>query len=290
MKIAVLASGQGEKALYLYNFFKEGNRVTVDCLISDKEDSPAQEAMRSEGVETFTFPHAEWEGEGDTITSFLKSRGVEVVVVDDLESAVPKSVLEAYGEAVITPSGVHEAPGEVVALYNRLTRPAPGKKPERDPNVPPTLEEEWAEALKIDYDPEEAEARAVVPPEIDTSVTAEMNQGQPPVEPAPQPVQQQGYNFGQPYMNRPMENGPLPEREPMPDTYLVWSVLATVLCCMIPGIIAIIFSSSVSSRYYAGDMEGAKRASKRAQIWIIVSIVTGIVWFTLYMPLMLIVG
>lgn len=79
-------------------------------------------------------------------------------------------------------------------------------------------------------------------------------------------------------------------REPMPDTYLVWSVVITILCCLIPGIIAIIYSSSVSSKYFAGDIEGAKRASRRAQIWCIVSVLAGIVWATLYLPLTLFLG
>ncbi|MCH5213663.1 MAG: CD225/dispanin family protein [Muribaculaceae bacterium] len=76
----------------------------------------------------------------------------------------------------------------------------------------------------------------------------------------------------------------------MPDTYLVWSVIITILCCLIPGIIAIIYSSSVSSKYFAGDIEGAKRASRRAQIWCIVSVVAGIIWATLYLPLTLFLG
>lgn len=73
----------------------------------------------------------------------------------------------------------------------------------------------------------------------------------------------------------------------MPETYLVWSVIITLLCCLIPGVVAIIFSASVSSKYYAGDIEGARRASRNAQIWCIVSIIAGIVWATLYMPLTL---
>ncbi|MCH5228660.1 MAG: CD225/dispanin family protein [Muribaculaceae bacterium] len=75
--------------------------------------------------------------------------------------------------------------------------------------------------------------------------------------------------------------------EPMPSTWLVWSVLVTVFCCFIPGIIAIIFSSQVSSRYYGGDIEGAKRASRMAEIWIIVSFVLGVITATFYFPFML---
>ncbi len=73
----------------------------------------------------------------------------------------------------------------------------------------------------------------------------------------------------------------------MPPAYLVWSVVMTVLCCLPAGVVAIIFSSQVSSKFYAGDFEGAKRASERAQIWIIVSFVLGVLGNTLYLPLML---
>lgn len=73
----------------------------------------------------------------------------------------------------------------------------------------------------------------------------------------------------------------------MPPTYLAWSIVMTILCCFIPGIVAIIYSSQVSAKFYQGDLEGAHRASERAQIWIIVSFVLGVLSSTLYMPLMI---
>ena len=71
----------------------------------------------------------------------------------------------------------------------------------------------------------------------------------------------------------------------MPPTYLVWSVVMTILCCTVPGIVAIIYSASVSSKFYQGDMEGARRASRNAEIWIIISFVLGVITNTLYIPL-----
>lgn len=76
----------------------------------------------------------------------------------------------------------------------------------------------------------------------------------------------------------------------MPPTCLLWSVLATVCCCFVPGIVAILFSAQVSKFYYAGDVEAAKRASRNAQIWIIASFVLGIISATLWFPLMLATG
>ena len=76
------------------------------------------------------------------------------------------------------------------------------------------------------------------------------------------------------------------ERKPMPKSYLLWAILATIFCCMPAGIVAIVFSTQVSSRYFVGDEAGAEKASNRAQIWIIASIVLSIITNSLYTPLM----
>jgi hypothetical protein len=57
---------------------------------------------------------------------------------------------------------------------------------------------------------------------------------------------------------------------PMPENYLVWAILATVLCCWPIGIFAIINSTKVGSAYNSGDYEGAQKASESAKklaIW-----------------------
>ncbi len=76
---------------------------------------------------------------------------------------------------------------------------------------------------------------------------------------------------------QPRQSGeePVP---PMPPTYLVWSILATVLCCLIPGIVAIIYSTRISSAYFSGDYERAWRYSEMAEWWIMITIVVGLVW------------
>ncbi|MDR2764224.1 MAG: CD225/dispanin family protein [Tannerella sp.] len=42
-------------------------------------------------------------------------------------------------------------------------------------------------------------------------------------------------------------------RPPMPENYLVWAILTTVLCCFPLGIVSIINSSNVSTLYAQGD-------------------------------------
>lgn len=87
---------------------------------------------------------------------------------------------------------------------------------------------------------------------------------------APQYHSEPHYNSRPPQYNTPAE------QPPMPPTYLAWSIAVTLLCCLVGGIVAIVYSSQVSSRYIAGDYEGADYASRQARIWIIVSACVGL--------------
>ncbi|MDR1603132.1 MAG: CD225/dispanin family protein [Tannerella sp.] len=95
----------------------------------------------------------------------------------------------------------------------------------------------------------------------------------PPVQAAP--VYNQGNAFGG-------ANVP----PPMPDNYLVWAILSTVLCCWPIGIFAIVNSSKVGSAYHSGDYEGAQKASdnaKKLAIWTAVSgVIVWVVFIIIY--------
>ena len=49
--------------------------------------------------------------------------------------------------------------------------------------------------------------------------------------------------------------------------HLVGAILSTLCCCMPFGIAAIVFASKVNNLLAAGDLEGAKAASKSANNW-----------------------
>lgn len=74
-------------------------------------------------------------------------------------------------------------------------------------------------------------------------------------------------------------------KEKCPPTYMVWAVLSTLCCCLPLGVVAIIFSSQVAPKYRSGDYEGAKKASERAALWVILSFVLGLITFPLQMIL-----
>lgn len=67
------------------------------------------------------------------------------------------------------------------------------------------------------------------------------------------------------------ENKPKP-----PPNYLALSIISTLFCCQIFGIISIIYAAQVNSKYMAGDYAGAESASTNAKIWGLVSVGIGV--------------
>jgi Interferon-induced transmembrane protein len=54
--------------------------------------------------------------------------------------------------------------------------------------------------------------------------------------------------------------------------YLVWAILATVLCCLPAGIPAIVYAAQVNGKLQIGDLAGAQLASKNAKMWCLISV------------------
>lgn len=115
---------------------------------------------------------------------------------------------------------------------------------------------------------------------------------QPPQPPQPQ-YNQQGYNApnnnqqyrstypnqGNNYYNAPPRatfpgfnpNNSMDVR-PMPKTWLVESILATVFCVNPISIVGIIYASKVENAYYGGDYDAAADASKTAKTWTLIAL------------------
>ena len=82
------------------------------------------------------------------------------------------------------------------------------------------------------------------------------------------------YLFASPHQEQPQ--GQLP---PCPSTHMAWAILSTLLCCLPAGIVAIVYSSNVESKYAHGDYAGAVSASETAKLWCILSIVFGLIGY-----------
>lgn len=64
-----------------------------------------------------------------------------------------------------------------------------------------------------------------------------------------------------------MENKPS-----RPSSYLALAIISTILCCLPTGVVSIIYSTKVNGLYADGKYEEAKKASRHAKTWGLVSI------------------
>jgi archaellum biogenesis protein FlaJ (TadC family) len=64
-----------------------------------------------------------------------------------------------------------------------------------------------------------------------------------------------------------------------PSNYLIGAILCTIFCCQVFGIISIIYAAQVNSKWEAGNIEGARQASKNALLWIWLAIGSAVVIF-----------
>ncbi len=74
--------------------------------------------------------------------------------------------------------------------------------------------------------------------------------------------------------------------------HLVAAILATIFCCLIGGIVSIIYSTQVNTKLAQGDIAGAQSASRKALGWIIASICFGVVMtiFSFVLGVLLAIG
>ena len=57
--------------------------------------------------------------------------------------------------------------------------------------------------------------------------------------------------------------------------HMVGAILTTLFCCLIGGIISIVYASQVNTKLAQGDIAGAQAASRAAGGWIIANVILG---------------
>ena len=57
--------------------------------------------------------------------------------------------------------------------------------------------------------------------------------------------------------------------------HMVGAILTTLFCCLIGGIISIVYASKVNAKLAQGDIDGARAASKTAKLWIVINMIVG---------------
>ncbi|XP_032021360.1 proline rich transmembrane protein 1B isoform X1 [Hylobates moloch] len=88
-----------------------------------------------------------------------------------------------------------------------------------------------------------------------------------------------GAAFPFPVYNGPMAGVPGPatvEHRPLPKDYMMESVLVTLFCCLLTGLIAIVYSHETRAAVGRGDLAQAEEASRKARSLVLFSLLFGV--------------
>ena len=75
-----------------------------------------------------------------------------------------------------------------------------------------------------------------------------------------------------------MENQPK-----RPSSYLALAIISTIICCLPAGIVSIVYATKVNGLYQDGKYEEAKRASRNAKTWGLVSVGIAFIGIIIYL-------
>ena len=81
-----------------------------------------------------------------------------------------------------------------------------------------------------------------------------------------------------------------PSGNPAPPNYLWQSIVVMLVCCLPLGIPALVFSTKVGPAHASGDHAAALDASKKAKLWCIIALVSGLVGIVLYVIFIVFAG
>lgn len=177
----------------------------------------------------------------------------------------------------------------VLAAYQATQPACDGCEPQPEPGCSEDAKPEEENRIDADSAPEPAsrpqQPGAPGQDPVNPYASRQPQQGWGQPQPGWRP-QQQGWQQPQQGWRQPIQQEYQPWRVPVgpdgvplkcPPTYLVWSILLTVVCCNPVGIVAIIYGAGIKSKFYSGDIEGARRASETTSWWLAITIVTGLI-------------
>ncbi|MDX1327367.1 MAG: CD225/dispanin family protein [Arenibacter sp.] len=74
-------------------------------------------------------------------------------------------------------------------------------------------------------------------------------------------------------------------QRPKPSNYLILAIFTTVCCCIIPGVVSIVYAAKVNEAYAQGNYDAAERASKNAKTWAFVGIGIAALFLLIYIAI-----
>jgi phosphoribosylglycinamide formyltransferase-1 len=100
VRIAVFASGNGSNAENIIRYFKNHPRIEVGLVISNNQHAYVHDRAEGLGIDSFTFPKAEFE-DGSSVLELLKQYNIDFIVLAGFMLKIPHSLLDAFPNKIV---------------------------------------------------------------------------------------------------------------------------------------------------------------------------------------------
>lgn len=99
--IAIFASGEGTNAENLFNYFKEDKRVKIKLVITNKDSAGIVQRAERHKKNIQIISRTALNEYTDQIIEFLKTEGIDIIVLAGFLLKVPQKLIEAFPGGII---------------------------------------------------------------------------------------------------------------------------------------------------------------------------------------------
>lgn len=99
-RIAIFASGSGSNAQNIADFFKNNQKVKIDCILSNRSDAYVLKRAEELEIETFIFSREDFY-QRETVLHFLQERDVDFVVLAGFLWLIPSYLIKSFPGSII---------------------------------------------------------------------------------------------------------------------------------------------------------------------------------------------
>lgn len=99
-KLAILASGSGSNAENIANYFKSNTDISVEVIISNKQDAYVLERAKHLGIESAIFNKIDFDTT-NKVLDYLRKKAIDYIILAGFLLKVPQNLLDAYPHKII---------------------------------------------------------------------------------------------------------------------------------------------------------------------------------------------
>lgn len=100
IKLALFASGNGSNAERIINYFKDSDKISVECIVSNKKDAFVHERAKKLNVPSVYFSRNDFY-ETDNVLNYLKENTIDYIILAGFLWLIPQNLLASYPNKII---------------------------------------------------------------------------------------------------------------------------------------------------------------------------------------------